>query len=68
MSECNSDMVASMIAELAYSAIKAGMPILDIPKYVETAIQRDVRFSDPEMKSTLKVIFSNNNIETRSLM
>lgn len=68
MSECDADMVASIMAELAYTAIKAGMPILDIPKYVETAIQRDVRFSDPEMKSTLKIIFSNNNIETRNLM
>jgi hypothetical protein len=68
MSQFAAELVSSKIAELAFSAIKAGVPLLEIPKFVENALQSDFCFSDFEMKEAVKIIFSNNGIEKTKLM
>jgi hypothetical protein len=62
------EAVTSKIAELAFDAVRLGIPILEIPKYVEQNLKEQAYFSSKAISEALKVQFGNEHIDVKLLM
>jgi hypothetical protein len=65
MSECSAEAINLTIAELAFSAVLAGIPILEIPNYVQHKLNLEYKYTDKQIDNALKILSSNESIVTR---
>ena len=55
-------------ADLSFMAVIAGIPVLEIPRYVEQKLQAQTEFSSQAIEIALKIQFSNDNIIVQTQM
>ena len=55
-------------AALSFIAVIEGIPVLEIPRYVEQKLQAQTEFSSQAIEIALKIQFSNDNIIAKTQM